>query len=73
MHAPPQHKKHDIMGNKWQNLLVVLFTAEDKVAGGLGDIIGRVDDLSGPEGNVRVTDQSTLTPQSLTGCHHLSQ
>ena len=43
------------------------------MVGSLGDIIGRVDDLSGPEGNVRVTDQSTLTPQSLTGSHHLSQ
>ena len=46
--------------NLLQLLMVVLFTAEDQMSCSLGDVIGRVDDLSGPESNVRVADQCAL-------------
>ena len=39
----------------------------------LGDVIGRVNDLSCAEGDVRVADKSALTPQPLTGSHNLPQ
>ena len=55
------HQYENIMTqNLLQLLMVVLFTAEDKMSRSLGDVIGRVDDLSGPESNVRVADQCAL-------------
>ena len=55
-----QQYENILTQNLLQLLMVVLFTAKHKMSRSLGDIVGRVDDLSGPESNVRVADQCAL-------------